>query len=204
MTEIFGGIDLVTLIKTVGYLGVFGIIFAESGLFVGFFLPGDSLLFTAGFLASQNFINIWALAFIAFGGAVLGDNFGYAFGRRIGPALFSREDSRIFKKKYLHYAQSYYEKNGPPTIVLARFVPIVRTFAPILAGVGRMHYRTFVFYNLFGGFIWTFGLSFLGYFLGSVVPNIDNYLLPVILAVIIISFIPGVWHIIKNRNDFKQ
>src|SRR3989344_3629379 len=146
--------DLISIIKTAGYFGIFGIVFAESGLFIGFFLPGDSLLFTAGFLASQGFLNIWILAALTFLAAILGDNFGYAFGARVGQAIFSREDSWLFHKDHLVRARLFYEKHGAKTLVLARFLPVVRTFAPILAGVGQMNYRTFFFYNVFGGFLW--------------------------------------------------
>src|SRR3989344_5579457 len=137
----FFGIDLESFIKTAGYLGLFFIVFAESGLFIGFFLPGDSLLFTAGFLASQGYLNIWILAPLIFFAAILGDNFGYAFGAKVGPALFTKEDSLLFHKDHLVKANNFYAKHGPKTVVMARFLPIVRTFAPILAGVGKMEYR---------------------------------------------------------------
>ena len=194
------GFDLILLIQTVGYLGLFGIIFAESGLFIGFFLPGDSLLFTAGFLASQGFLNIWILAFLVFVAAILGDNFGYAFGRKVGPAIFSREDSLLFHKDHLERAKVFYEKYGAKTLVLARFLPVVRTFAPILAGVGQMHYRTFFFYNVVGAFLWALGMTWLGYFLGATIPGIDKYLIPIILAIIVLSSLPTLIHIIKNRE----
>lgn len=196
----FLGIDLVSLIKAAGYLGLLFIVFAESGLFIGFFLPGDSLLFTAGFLASQGYLNIWILAPLMFLGAVLGDNFGYAFGSRVGPALFKKDDSLLFHKDHLERAKIFYENNGPITIVLARFLPVIRTFAPILAGVGKMRYGTFVAYNIVGGFIWAIGMTFFGYFLGATVPNVDKYLVPIILGIIIVSSLPTLYHIIKNRE----
>lgn len=192
--------DLITLIKTVGYLGLFAIVFAESGLFIGFFFPGDSLLFTAGFLASQGFLNIWLLAPLVFVAAILGDNFGYAFGKKVGPALFYREDSLLFHKDHLERAKKFYEKNGPITIVLARFLPVIRTFAPILAGVGQMRYKTFFFYNILGAVLWALGMTWLGYFLGATIPGIDKYLIPIILAIIILSALPTLVHIIKNRE----
>lgn len=195
--------DLVSLIKTAGYLGLFGIVFAESGLFIGFFLPGDSLLFTAGFLASQGFLNIWLLAPLVFIAAILGDNFGYTFGRKVGPAIFYREDSWIFHKDYLERAKVFYEKNGPVTIVLARFLPIIRTFAPILAGAGRMHYKTFFFYNVLGAVLWALGMTWLGYFLGATIPGVDKYLIPIILAIIVLSSLPTLIHIIKNREHLR-
>lgn len=194
----FFDFSLVTLIQTAGYLGLFAIIFAESGLFVGFFLPGDSLLFTAGFLASQGYFDITALMVLCFVAAVLGDNFGYAFGKRVGPAIFKKEDSLFFHKKHLVRAQEYYAKYGGKTIILARFIPVVRTFAPILAGVGRMHYRTFFVYNIVGAVLWAIGLTALGYYLGSAIPNIDKYLLPIIAAIIIISILPAVIQIVRD------
>jgi membrane-associated protein len=188
------------LIKTLGLVGVLGIVFAESGLLFGFFFPGDSLLFTAGFLASQGFINILVLSVGSFIAAVLGDNVGYAFGRRVGPKIFTKQDSLFFKKTYLKQAQAFYEKHGAKTIVLARFIPIVRTFAPIIAGVGQMHYRTFFFYNVLGGGLWTFGVSFAGYFLGKIIPNVDQYLLPIILVIIFVSILPGVWEFYRSHR----
>ncbi|KKS96583.1 MAG: hypothetical protein UV75_C0001G0051 [Candidatus Giovannonibacteria bacterium GW2011_GWA1_43_15] len=204
MIDLLIGFDLVAIIKSVGYIGLFTIIFAESGLFIGFFLPGDSLLFTAGFLASQGFLNIWLLSLLTFFGAILGDNFGYAFGKKVGPAIFKREDSWFFHKDHLERARIFYEKHGAKTLVLARFLPIIRTFAPILAGVGQMHYRTFFFYNVFGGFLWAIGMTWLGYFLGATVPNIDKYLIPIILAIIIVSVLPTLIHILRNRNYTRK
>src|SRR3989338_9539805 len=198
------GIDLITFIKAVGYLGIFGIIFAESGLFLGFFLPGDSLLFTAGFLASQGFFNILLLMAVCFLGAVLGDSFGYAFGRKTGPAIFSREDSLLFHKRHLERARIFYEKYGGKTIILARFMPVVRTFAPILAGVGEMRYKTFLSYNVVGGVIWGIGMPFLGYFLGSVIPDVDKYIVPMVIAIIFLSFLPPVIHVLRDREHREE
>ena len=194
------GIDLVTLIKTAGYAGMFFIIFAESGLFIGFFLPGDSLLFTAGFLTSQGYLHIVPLAILTFTAAILGDNFGYAFGRRVGPAIFKKEDSLLFHKDHLARAQNYYNKYGGKTIVLARFMPVIRTFAPILAGVGKMEYREFLFYNFIGGLVWGLGMPLLGYFLGSTIPNIDRYLIPIVIFIIFASMVPPVWHFMKEKH----
>jgi len=163
-------LDLPQLIKSLGYFGVWAIVFAESGLLIGFFLPGDSLLFTAGFIASQNLLNIWVLIFGAFVCAVLGDNVGYFTGHKFGRRLFHKEDSWLFHKKHIVKTQNFYEEHGKKTIVLARFLPIVRTFAPIVAGIGAMHYRTFMSYNLIGGFVWTFGITLLGFFLGKSLP----------------------------------
>ena len=152
------GIDLITLLKTAGYAGLFGIVFAESGLLLGFFLPGDSLLFTAGFLASQDFFNIWILIIGCFLAAVIGDSVGYTFGKKVGPKIFTREDSLIFRKHNLEHARIFYEKHGGKAVILARFLPIVRTFAPILAGVGVMRYASFLFYNVIGGIMWAITL----------------------------------------------
>src|SRR3989338_3797770 len=182
--------DLPNLIKTFGYLGIFVIVFAESGLFFGFFLPGDSLLFTAGLLASQGHFDVWLLWAGCMVAAMLGDSVGYTFGRKVGPKLFYREDSFFFHKKHVERTRAFYEKYGKKTIILARFVPIVCTFAPILAGVGQMEYRTFVSYNVIGGVLWCTLLIFLGFGLGSFIPSIDRYLLPIVLAIIVISFLP--------------
>ena len=198
------GIDLITLVKTAGYIGLFFIIFAESGLMIGFFLPGDSLLFTAGFLASQGFLHIIPLATLTFTAAILGDNFGYAFGKKVGIKLFTREDSIIFHKDHLRRAEDFYEKYGGKTIVLARFLPVIRTFAPIVAGAGKMNYRQFFFYNLIGGLIWGLGMPLLGYFLGSTIPNIDRYLVPIILLIIFGSIVPPAWHFLKEKHHRQQ
>lgn len=193
------GIDLISLIKTIGYLGLFAMIFAESGLLIGFFFPGDSLLFTAGFLASQGFLDIRVLVILTFLGSVLGDSFGYAFGKKVGPRLFKHQNSLLFHKDNLERARIFYEHYGQKAIVLARFMPIIRTFAPILAGVGNMRYRTFLAYNILGGVIWGVFIPLLGYYLGSVIPNPDRYLLPLVLLIIILSFLPPLIHIVKSQ-----
>ena len=190
--------DLIALIKTAGYFGIFLIIFAESGLLIGFFLPGDSLLFTAGFLASQGFLRISILMIGSFIAAVIGDSVGYSFGLRVGPKIFKREDSLIFHKDHLTRAQNFYAKHGGKAIILARFMPVVRTFAPILAGVGKMRYGTFLAYNIVGGFLWSIGLSGLGYWLGSTIPNVDKYLLPIIILIILLSIAPSIYHVLKD------
>jgi len=190
--------DLEEFIRTVGYIGVFAIIFAESGLLIGFFLPGDSLLFTAGFLASQDFFNFPLLAIGCFIAAVAGDSVGYWFGHRVGRPLFERKDSFLFKKKHLYRAQALYERHGGKIIVIARFMPIVRTFAPIVAGVGTMNYRRFISYNVIGGFLWAVGVSSAGYFLGNTIPNVDRYLLPIVFVIIVISALPPATHFAKD------
>ncbi len=194
------GDNLIQLIKTIGYLGIFAVIFAESGLFVGFFLPGDSLLFTAGLLASQGYFDIAWLIFTIFVAAIIGVHVGYAFGRTVGPKLFKREDSFLFHKKNLVRAKDFYDKYGPMTIVLARFIPVVRTFAPIVAGVGEMNYKTFVLYNIVGGALWTFGLTLSGYYLTRVIPNAESYISWIIIGIIIASITPAVIHILKKKK----
>ncbi|HEY3428192.1 MAG TPA: VTT domain-containing protein [Acidimicrobiia bacterium] len=189
------------LLVTFGTIGLFLIVFAESGLFFGFFLPGDSLLFTAGLFAAQGILNLPLILIGCFVAAVAGDQVGYVFGQRVGPALFRRPDSRLFKQEYVTRAQAFFEKHGPKTIVLARFVPIVRTFAPILAGVGSMRYRTFVSYNLIGGFLWAVGVTLLGYGLGELVPDIDAYLLPIIAVIIAISLMPVFFEWWRRRRE---
>jgi membrane-associated protein len=188
------------LIQTVGLIGVFAIVFAESGLFFGFFLPGDSLLFTAGLFASQGYFNIYLLAIGCVVMAIAGDSVGYAFGRRVGPALFSREDSVLFHRKHVDRARAFYVKYGMKTIVLARFVPIVRTFAPIVAGVGQMEYRRFLTYNVIGGVLWAGSMTLLGFFVGSLVPNAEKYLHLIIIGIIALSFVPVVLEWLKARK----
>lgn len=191
--------DLENLIRTVGYFGVWGMVFAESGVLVGIFLPGDSLLFTAGFLASIGVFNIYLLALGCFIAAILGDNVGYLFGKKVGPKLFSREDSFLFHKEHLVKAEKFYEKHGGKTIILARFTPIVRTLAPIIAGAGKMNYSTFFLYNVIGAFLWAVGITALGYVIGNSVPNVDKYILPVLAVIIIVSLLPTVIHLLKDR-----
>lgn len=196
--------DIIALIQTVGYLGIFSMVFAESGLFFGFFLPGDSLLFTAGLLASQGFLDVWTLIFLITIGAVLGDSVGYWFGAKIGPKIFTREDSFFFQKQHIERARLFYLKYGSRAMVLARFVPVMRTFTPILAGVGSMPYKTFLRYNIVGGIGWGAGVTLLGYFLGATIPGIEQYLLLIVVGIIVISFLPLVIEILKSRADGKK
>jgi membrane-associated protein len=196
--------DLVALIKTVGYVGVFGIVFAESGLFFGFFLPGDSLLFTAGFLASQGFLNFPLLVILCVTGAILGDSIGYSFGRKLGQKLYSKPNSRFFKQEHLEKAHAFYEKHGGKTIILARFMPFVRTFAPIVAGAANMQYGKFLTYNIVGGVLWGLGVTTTGYVLGQVIPDVDKYLLPIIAGIILISVAPPAYHYVKARLDANR
>lgn len=198
------GFDLIEAIKTVGYAGLFAIVFAETGLFLGFFLPGDSLIFVAGFLASQGFFHPVLLPVILFVAAVTGNMAGYEFGRRVGPKLFSREDSLLFRKDHVTKTKKFYDKYGGKTVMIARFVPIVRTFAPILAGVAEMKYMVFLAYNIAGAAIWAVGLTVLGYFLGTRIPDIDKYLLPIVLVIIIVSVLPGIYHLYRDRQEMKR
>lgn len=192
--------DLVELIRTVGYLGVFTIVFLESGLLIGFFFPGDSLLFTAGFLASQGFLDIKILIAGCFLAAVAGDSIGYLIGKKLGPRIFTRENSIFFHKKHLERAQKFYDKHGGKTIILARFVPVIRAFAPVVAGVGTMNYKKFVTYNLIGGVLWAIGVTFAGYYLGSMIPDVDKYLLPIVGLIIIASVLPGIHHVLVDAE----
>ena len=194
--------NLRALIESIGYFGVYGVIFAESGLLVGFFLPGDSLIFTAGFLASPNegFFNIWTLLIGSWIAAVVGDNVGYQFGHKVGKSLFQKEASLLFNKKNLVRAQEFYERHGGKAIVLARFMPVVRTFAPIVAGVGKMDAKRFMIYNFLGGTLWVWGLGLAGYFLGSLIPDVDKYLLPIVTIIVLISIAPPVWHLYKEHK----
>jgi len=191
-------IDPQVLISTVGTAGVIGIIFVETGLLIGFFFPGDSLLFTAGFLASQGYVSMPWLLFGTFVAAIIGDSVGYAFGRKVGPSIFKREDSVIFNKKYIARAQEFYEKHGKKTIILARFMPVIRTFAPIVAGIGTMNYRTFLTYNIIGAFVWTWGMLWLGYGLGALIPNADKYILPIVAIIILTTAGPVVKKVIQE------
>ncbi|MBI4142409.1 VTT domain-containing protein [Candidatus Uhrbacteria bacterium] len=196
--------ELIDLIVGFGYIGIAAVIFAETGLLVGFFLPGDSLLFTAGFLASQGVFHVVVLVVIATIAAIVGDSVGYSIGRRMGPRIFSREDSFFFHRDHLVRAHRFYERHGAKTIVLARFMPIVRTFAPVLAGVGTMRYGTFLAYNIIGGVLWGVGLPLAGYWLGRAIPNVDRYLLPIILGIILLSIAPGIIHVLRNREDRER
>lgn len=207
MVESLLHIDLIKIIESVGYVGMFGIIFAESGLLVGAVLPGDSILFTAGFLASQGIFNIWILAPMTFIAAVTGDSVGYAFGQKVGKRLFQKEDNIFFHKKNLLRAQAFYEKHGGKTVTIARFLPVVRTFAPIIAGMGDMPYKKFLMYNVLGGFLWAVCLPFAGYFLGNAIPSVDKYLLPIVALIVILSTLPTVLHVILEKrgdNEIKE
>jgi len=197
------GMNPESLIEAFGTIGLFAIVFAESGLLVGFFLPGDSLLFTAGLLASKGTLNLPLIMVGCAVAAIAGDQVGYMIGRRAGPALFKRPDSRFFHKKNAERAREYFEKNGPKTIILARFIPVIRTFAPVVAGVGQMDYKKFVTFNVVGGILWGCGVTVAGYVLGEAIPDIDKWLLPIIGVIVAVSFVPVILEVLKMRRDSK-
>lgn len=188
--------DVRQLVQWGGYVGLSIIVFVETGLLIGFFLPGDSLLVTAGLLAArpQFGLNILLLGLLLSVAAIVGDTVGYFIGKATGPRIFNRESSRFFNRRHLLSAHAFYERHGGKTIVLARFVPIIRTFAPVVAGVAQMHYRTFLTYNVIGGLGWVWGMLFTGYFLGRYIPGIDRHIEVVILSVIFLSLVPGIIH----------
>lgn len=192
--------SLSELIKTLGYIGVFAIVFAESGLFFGFFLPGDSLLFTAGFLASQGFFNIAVIVPLVVMAAIGGDQAGYWTGTYLGKWLMNKKRRFLFSQKNLKKAEKFYERHGGKALILARFIPAVRTFVPIVAGMAKMEYRSFITFNALGGLLWGAGISLAGYYLGSAIPGVDKYLLPIIAAIIILSILPGLFHL---RGEIK-
>ncbi|MBX3072219.1 MAG: DedA family protein [Thermomicrobiales bacterium] len=196
--------DLTQLIQTVGYVGIFLIIFAETGLLIGFFLPGDTLLITAGFLASQDLLNIWILIPVCFVAAVTGDAVGYSFGKRVGRSLFAKERSRFFNPANLLRAEEFMRKRGGLSVIMARFIPFARTFVPIVAGVSAMPYRYFLSFNVVGALLWAVGLPLAGYFLGSSIKHVDVYLIPVVIAIIILASAPSAWHHWKERQEQKQ
>ncbi len=198
------GFDLPELIRAIGYLGLFGIVFAETGLLIGFFLPGDSLLFTAGILAGQGFLNIWITLLVMTAAAIIGDSVGYTIGRRLGPRVFNKEESLLFNKKHIQKAQDYFEKYGAFTIVIARFVPLVRTFAPTIAGIGKMSYPKFLFYNVTGGIFWVVSITMLGYYFGLKIPHAEKYIIPGVIIIVILSVSPYIRKFIKSPEMRAQ
>ena len=193
--------DLPALVEWAGYIGLFLIIFTETGLFVGFFLPGDSLLVTAGLLAAGGVdLNVYVMGALMNVAAIMGDNTNYWIGRIVGPKIFNREESLFFRKKYVDQARTFYARHGAKTIVLARFMPIVRTFAPLVAGVAHMDYRIFLTFSILGGTAWIWSMLFIGYFLGQTVPGIDKHIELVIIVVIFLSILPGIISYVKERR----
>jgi len=195
-----GAYSMDALIQWGGYILLVAIVFTETGLLVGLFLPGDSLLITAGLLAGAGILNIWWLNALLIAAAVVGDSTGYAIGTRLGPRIFTREKSLLFNPKHVERTQRFYEKYGPKTIVIARFVPIIRTFAPVLAGVGQMRYRRFVTYNIAGGIGWVASMTGAGYLLGQTVPNISKHIHVLVIVIIILSVIPIAVEIYRERR----
>lgn len=197
--------DLEQLILTVGLVGLFAIVFAESGLFFGFFLPGDSLLLTAGVISAANpdAFPIWLVCALCFVAAVTGDAVGYTFGYRVGRRLYERPDSRFFKKSHLMAAEAFYQKHGGKTIVIARFLPFVRTFAPIVAGTARMPYPRFALFNFTGAALWAIGVPLAGFSLGRIIPAdvLDRWLYVIIAVVIALSILPTAIHVYRQNRD---
>ena len=194
--------SLVHLITSFGVLAILLVVFAESGLLIGFVLPGDSLLFTSGYMVQQNIlhIDIHIFAILVFIAAVLGDSVGYSFGHKVGRKLFEKENSRFFKKKYLEQTEKFYDKHGSVTIVLARFAPIVRTFAPIVAGAGKMHYKTFLLFNLIGGFLWSSLFIYLGFYAGEILTKAGINIEVAALIIIFLSVSPMIIHVLKKPS----
>ena len=195
-----GAHSLDDLIRWGGYVVLVAIVFTETGLLVGFFLPGDSLLITAGLVAAGGGLNIWWLNGLLIVAAIVGDSVGYAIGWRVGPRLFTREKSLVFNPRHVERTRRFYERHGSKTIVIARFVPIVRTFAPVVAGVGQMQYRRFLLYNILGGVGWVLSMTWAGYLLGRAIPNVDRYMHLIVIIVIILSVIPIGVVILKERR----
>ncbi len=191
--------DPLAIIQAGGYLGLIVFVFAESGLLIGIFLPGDSLLFAAGLVAGSGYLSYPLLLGLAVSAAIAGDSIGYWFGRNVGVNFFRREESLFFKRSYVARTKAFYARYGGRAIVLARFVPIVRTITPIMAGIGKMRYGRFLSYNAIGGLLWTSALISLGYFLGSALPGSEHYVLPLSLCVILLSFVPLAWNLLRKR-----
>ena len=193
--------NLQQFLLSASYLGIFGLLFAETGLLVGFILPGDSLLVTAGILAAAGTLSLPLVITVSVAAAIIGDSVGYELGARVGPRLFRRPKSRLFNPKNVERAQAYFDRYGARTLVLARFIPVVRTFAPPVAGVAKMPYRRFLTFNALGGLLWGAGVPTAAYFLGQLIPNLDRYLLVVIGVVIAISLIPVGLELLRGRKN---
>ncbi len=193
----------VYLLELFGYAGLGVVVFAETGLLVGVFLPGDTLLIAAGIFASRGHLNITLAITIIVVAAIVGDTVGYFFGNKVGPRLFKREDARFFSRENVQEGHAFFEKYGPQSVILARFIPGVRTCVPVVAGVTKMSYRKFAAYNVMGGLFWGVVVTMLGYTLGRIVPHIDSYILPVVIIVSIASFVPAIMHF-KNRRAVKE
>ncbi|MDD4409787.1 MAG: VTT domain-containing protein [Candidatus Pacebacteria bacterium] len=193
-------LDPVSIIETAGYVGLTLVIFSETGILLGFFLPGDSLLFTAGFLASTGLLELKTVIIISLVAAVLGDSLGYHLGKKYGSKIFNKTDSFFLDKKYIEKTERYFNKYGGETIIIARFMPIIRTIAPVMAGIGKVPYRKFLSYNIVGGILWTVLLPVMGYYFGKIIPDADRIILPVVFAIIVISFLPPIISILKEKE----
>ncbi|SED29667.1 membrane-associated protein [Streptomyces sp. 2131.1] len=193
------------LIGQFGLAGVLVIVFAESGLLIGFFLPGDSLLFTTGLLVTTDKLHtpLWLVCVLVALAAIIGDQVGYLFGRKVGPSLFSRPDSRLFKQENVEKAHEFFEKHGPKSLILARFVPIVRTFTPIIAGVSRMNYRSFIVFNVIGGVLWGVGVTLLGAALGNV-EFVHKNIEAMLVLIVLISVVPIAIEFLRARSKAKK
>ncbi len=199
--------DIENLLGAGGFIGILivaVIVFAESGLLIGFFLPGDTLLFGAGLIASGGSIPIVPLIIATIVAAVVGDNVGYSIGRRSGHRMFKKKDGLLFRQEYISRAEAFYEKHGGKTIILARFIPVVRTFAPVVAGIGKMPRRRFMAFNVIGGVIWGAGMTLLGYFVGSRIPGLDHYIEYVLLAIVFLSVGLSLLHILKEKDTRQK
>lgn len=192
--------DVDSIIKSGGIILISLIVFAESGLLVGFFLPGDTLLFAAGLAASQGQVSLVVLIIAIIVAAILGDNVGYTLGQKAGPKIFQKKDGIIFRREYIEQAEKFYEKHGGKTIIMARFVPMVRTFAPVVAGAGKMPRERFMFFNVLGGILWGAGMPLLGYFVGNKIPHLDKYIEVVMIAIILASFGLAILHLLKDKT----
>ncbi len=200
--------DLPELIQAVGYLGLFGIVFAETGLLIGFFLPGDSLLFTAGILAAEDLLNIYLTILLLFAAAIIGNSVGYLIGKKFGPKVFAKDNSLLFNKKHVARAEQFFQTHGWKTLILARFVPVVRTFVPVMAGIGKMPYWKFMLHNILGAALWIGSVTLLGFWLGTKIDNIEAYIIPIIALIILLSISPYLKQLVTNRelrqDIFKQ
>ncbi len=196
-------ISLISIIKAIGYIGVFGIIFAETGVFFGFILPGDTLLFACGVLAYKKYFNLPLIIIIIALAAICGGFFGYWFGKKVSEKIFTKKDTLFFKKKHLEKAHDFFNEYGSKTIFIGRYVPIVRTFVSTIAGVANMKYKKFAVYNIVGAIAWATTIPLLGYFVGKRIPSIDDYILPIIFIACILSFSPIVYEVIRKKKRQK-
>lgn len=202
--DLFNSIyDVKSLVMWAGYVGLFAIIFAETGLLLGFFFPGDSLLVTAGLFASTGDLNIILLNVLLIPAAILGNSAGYWIGHKSGPRLFKREQSLLFRKDYLVKTKNFYDKHGGSTIIVTRFMPFFRTFAPIVAGIGQMKYSKFLFFNVFSAFLWILSMTLIGFYLGKTIPDIDKHIEKVIVIIVFLSLLPAIIKYLRHKFSRK-